>query len=73
MDVQMPRMDGVLTTRTIRSGAGKLTDPNVPIVAMTAHAMSGDKEKFLEAGMNDYIAKPVDMQNLTKILSKYRN
>ena len=73
MDVQMPRMDGVLTTRTIRSGAGKLTDPDVPIVAMTAHAMSGDKEKFLEAGMNDYIAKPVDMQNLARVLSKYKN
>jgi CheY-like chemotaxis protein len=71
MDVQMPKMDGVIATRNIRSGAGGMYDPNIPIVAMTAHAMAGDREKFLEAGMNDYIAKPVNMRDLTETISKY--
>ena len=59
MDIQMPNMNGIEATRKIRSLSGPTKD--IPIVAMTADAMSGDKERFLKAGMNDYIAKPLDL------------
>ncbi len=65
MDVQMPEMDGIETTRIIRSKLG-LTD--IPIIAITAHAMYGDREKCLASGMNDYIPKPVDREKLLSIL-----
>jgi signal transduction histidine kinase len=59
MDVQMPVMDGIETTRRIRERTVSGCSP-IPIIAMTAHAMQGDSDRFLKAGMNDYIAKPVD-------------
>jgi signal transduction histidine kinase/CheY-like chemotaxis protein len=65
MDVQMPVMDGIEATRRIRQ------DPrlkSIPIVAMTAHAMQGDKERCFEAGMNDYVSKPVQVQSLTRAI-----
>ncbi len=68
MDVQMPRMDGVEATRRIRSGAAPGVDRDIPIVALTAYAMAGDREKFLAAGMDDYIAKPVDKEQLDRVL-----
>ncbi len=71
MDVQMPVMDGLQATREIRSQKSKALNPDIPIVAMTAHALKGDREKCLEAGMNDYISKPVSLQNLTEILDKW--
>ncbi len=67
MDVQMPVMDGVTATRRIRSGQGG-SARNIPIIAMTAHAMVGDREKFLAAGMDEYVSKPVDMAELRFIL-----
>ncbi len=70
MDVQMDVLDGVEATRMIRSGNSGALDTQVPIIAMTAYAMSGDCERFLEAGMNDYIAKPVQVEELKKALER---
>jgi len=63
MDVQMPEMDGIQATRLIRQQQQK-TGLQVPIVAMTAHAMTGDREKYLSAGMDDYVAKPISREDL---------
>lgn len=71
MDCRMPEMDGFEVTRRIRSGNGHATDPNVPIVAMTAHAVLDYREKCLEAGMDDYLAKPVSREDLEKTLVKW--
>ena len=69
MDIKMPEMDGVTATKVIR----KLRPVNVPkIVAITAFALEGDREKCLEAGMDDYIAKPVLIAELAEILRKYQ-
>ncbi len=73
MDIQMPIMDGVEATKQIRNGETGKKNRNIPIVAMTAHAMKGDREKFLEQGLTDYISKPIDIKNLTEILEKYTN
>lgn len=64
MDVQMPVMDGVEATRRIRAGQAGEANKSLPIIAMTAYAMAGDKEKFLAAGMDGYLAKPVAMELL---------
>ena len=66
MDVQMPEMDGKETTQAIREQGFK----QVPIVAMTAHAMKGDREMCLEAGMNDYITKPIKREAVFAIIEK---
>ena len=71
MDVQMPEMDGFEATRQIRSAEGRALNPKVPIVAMTAHAMTGDREQCLKAGMDDYIAKPVTPDALSSLLRKW--
>ena len=68
MDIQMPEMDGFEATRHIR------TNPryqNLPVIAMTAHALKGDREKCLQAGMNDHISKPIDPQILFSTLSRW--
>lgn len=70
MDVQMPEMDGYKTTREIRASE-KSEKRRSPILAVTANAMAGDREKCLEAGMDDYLAKPVDFDKLETILKKY--
>ncbi len=68
MDVQMPVLDGVQATRAIRGGDAGEDRKRIPIVAMTAYAMTGDKEQFLAAGMDDYIGKPVDSEVLRETL-----
>jgi len=71
MDVQMPVMDGLDATRIIRELQN--SNRNIPIIALTAHALRGDKEKCLEAGMNDYITKPVNANALSKVLDSWVN
>jgi CheY-like chemotaxis protein len=69
MDVQMPEMDGFAASGEIRQreeGTGR----HVPIIAMTAHAMKGDKEKCLQAGMDDYIAKPIRRKELAEVIAR---
>jgi len=68
MDLQLPVMDGYTATREI-----KKINPDVPIIAQTAHVMSGEREKCMEAGCNDYLAKPIRLQILIDTLSKYLN
>jgi two-component system, sensor histidine kinase and response regulator len=68
MDVQMPEMDGLEVTSKIR----KLDEPkrNVPIIAITAHALIGDREKCIRAGMNEYISKPIRSTELLALIDK---
>ena len=68
MDCQMPELDGYEATRRIRAGQAGRSD--VPVVAMTANAMQGDREKCLEAGMNDYVSKPVRVLELLAALER---
>ena len=69
MDIQMPEMDGFAATAVIRERE-KATGDHVPIVALTAHAMQGDRERFLAGGMDDYISKPIHVQELDKVLER---
>jgi signal transduction histidine kinase/ActR/RegA family two-component response regulator len=69
MDVQMPQMDGFEATDRIRRRESQ-SGGRVPIIALTAHAMKGDRERCLESGMDDYISKPVDMDQLLAMLEK---
>jgi len=68
MDCQMPTMDGYAATREIRLPGSGVLDPDVPIIAMTANALSGDRERCLAAGMNEYITKPIDPARLLNVL-----
>ncbi|HNT43134.1 MAG TPA: response regulator [Syntrophorhabdaceae bacterium] len=71
MDVQMPVMDGLEAARQIRDPGSAVRDHHVPIIAMTAHAMQGDRVKCLNAGMNDYLSKPVSPEALARALKKW--
>jgi len=71
MDVEMPELDGLNTTRRIRDPATGVLSPQVPVIALTAHAMSGDKEKCLAAGMDDYLPKPIEPSLVRECLSQW--
>jgi signal transduction histidine kinase/ActR/RegA family two-component response regulator len=71
MDCQMPEMDGYEATSKIRQPGSKALNPSIPIIAMTALAMQGDREKCIRAGMNDFIAKPVLRREQTKMLDRW--
>ncbi|WP_054648136.1 response regulator [Salidesulfovibrio brasiliensis] len=70
MDIQMPVMDGMTATRIIRDESSGVLNNVIPIIAMTAHAMKGDREEFFKAGMNGYIAKPVDKEALIQEIER---
>ncbi len=71
MDISMPEMDGVEATKLIRAHEARHGLPETPIVALTAHAMKGDRERFLAAGMNDYLTKPVRKKALEQIVERW--
>jgi CheY-like chemotaxis protein len=71
MDCQMPNMDGYETTRQIREGKTGEHNSTIPIIALTANAMKGDREKCLDSGMNDFISKPIDMVKIKEKLYKW--
>ncbi len=71
MDVHMPEMDGLEATQRIRLDQSNVRNPKIPIVAMTAAAMKGDRDNCLAAGMNDYLSKPIDPRELTRVLNQY--
>lgn len=68
MDLSLPRMDGWTATRFIK---GDTLTQHIPIIALTAHAMRGDRERAMEAGCDDYITKPIDIRELLKKLREY--
>jgi two-component system, sensor histidine kinase and response regulator len=71
MDCQLPEMDGYEATRRIRVPGSRVLNSRIPIIAMTAHALEGDRAKCLEAGMNDYIAKPILYPELQRLLVQW--
>ncbi|WP_027180435.1 response regulator [Maridesulfovibrio bastinii] len=71
MDIQMPVMDGLTATSTIRSSGSGATEPEVPIIAITAYALPGDRERFLRSGMDDYLPKPLDFDALERTIIKH--
>ena len=69
-DIQMPVMDGVEATYEILEFEKEEEIPHTPIIAVTANVLKGDREKFLGAGMDDYISKPINKEELLKVLEK---
>ncbi len=70
MDIQMPEMDGVEATRRIRAGEVGEAAQRLPIVALTAYSMKGDRERFLSVGLDDYVSKPVDVDELFTVMRR---
>ena len=73
MDENMPRLNGIRATEQIRQIEDEQSLEHTPIIAVTANALNGDREKFLDAGMDDYLSKPVEPDALLIILHKYLN
>ena len=70
MDIELPEMNGIVATKLIKS---KPEYKDKPVIALTAYAMKGDKEKFLSEGFDDYISKPIDISEFIKKVEKYCN
>ena len=68
MDIRLPRMDGYKTMKKIKS-----MNPEIPVVAQTAYAMQGEKDKCLKAGFDNYLSKPIKINELLKMVSRYIN
>ncbi len=73
MDCQMPEMDGFEATAVIRNPASKVLDHSVPIIAVTANAMKGDRDQCIRAGMDDYLTKPLKKEDVSAVLLKWFN
>lgn len=71
MDIEMPIMDGIEAVKILRQGNTKTRNAGIPVIALTAHAMKGDREEFLNAGMDDYITKPITLDVLSQTLKKW--
>ena len=71
MDVQMPVMDGLEATRRIRAREAGIINPGIPIIALTAHAMEGDRQRCLQAGMNDYLPKPFAAEAVDAVINRW--
>ncbi len=71
MDIQMPKMDGLEATTTLRNPQSGVLDSRVPVVAMTAHAMAEDRQRCLDAGMDDFLTKPIDPSALLSVLERF--
>lgn len=70
MDVQLPGLNGIEVTRKLRDPGNENPNINTPIIALTAHAMAGDRQRCLASGMDEYVAKPVDMETLEQVIAK---
>jgi len=70
MNIQMPRMNGIETARKIRSGVCAANPADIPIVAMTAYGLKGDRERFLKEGMDDYLAKPLSLKSFHEVIER---
>jgi len=68
MDIQMPRMNGMEATRSIRSSGEAWS--TVPVIALTAHSMAGDRDRFIAEGMSDFVGKPVDRNELHAAIAR---
>ena len=71
-DISMPEMDGIEAAKIIRTSEDLSNSPKIPILALTAHAMPGDREKFINAGMDDYLTKPLKKQILLAKIQEMR-
>ena len=74
VDIQMPVLDGMEAVKALRRGDAGETNRDIPVIALTAHSMAGDKDRFLEAGMNWYVAKPLNVDTLlAAVVSVFEN
>ena len=71
MDIQMPYLDGVEATREILEYEEDYNQKHVPVIALTANALKGDRERFLAAGMDEYLTKPINKNKLSSIFEKF--